>query len=281
MIKSDQKILAIRFSNLHHDDKMLVIPNAWSAGSALVFQKQGFKAIATTSAGIAYSLGYPDGEDISLDDLCLVVKQINRRISIPLSVDFERGYGNSIEEIKENVKQIILAGAVGINIEDGLVNGNLEDIDYQTSIIKAIAELKQELDIPFVINARTCAYWLNVADEEGKFAIAIKRGNAFAKAGADCIFIPGPLNQETVNKLVKEIEAPLNIIANPIFNNFDALNDMGVKRLSMGSGAVRSVFNHLINIGEDYKAGNLDLMIKQPFSYTEANKFFTLKSNSN
>jgi len=277
MIKSKQKEQAKLFNKLHHSNEMLIIPNAWSAGSALVFEKQGFKAIATTSAGIAYSLGYPDGEDISLEDLCLVVKQITKRISIPLSVDFERGYGTSIEEIKENVKQVILAGAVGINIEDGLPNNTLEELDYQIRMIKAISELKQELDIPFVINARTCAYWLNVADEERKMAIAIERGNAFAKAGADCIFIPGPLNQETVHKLVKKIDAPLNIIANPIFNDFDAMNSIGVKRLSMGSGAVRSVFNHLINIGQDYKAGKLDLMIDQPFSYAEANKFFTLK----
>lgn len=277
MIKSKQKEQAKLFNKLHHSNEMLIIPNAWSAGSALVFEKQGFKAIATTSAGIAYSLGYPDGEDISLEDLCLVVKQITKRISIPLSVDFERGYGTSKEEIKENVKQVILAGAVGINIEDGLPNNTLEELDYQIRMIKAISELKQELDIPFVINARTCAYWLNVADEERKMAIAIERGNAFAKAGADCIFIPGPLNQETVHKLVKKIDAPLNIIANPIFNDFDAMNSIGVKRLSMGSGAVRSVFNHLINIGQDYKAGKLDLMIDQPFSYAEANKFFTLK----
>lgn len=274
MIKSKQKEQAKLFNKLHRSNEMLVIPNAWSAGSALVFEKQGFKAIATTSAGIAYSLGYPDGEDISLDELCLVVKQITKRISIPLSVDFERGYGNSIEEIKDNVKHVILAGAVGINIEDGLADGTLANLADQIQIIEAVSQLKNELNIPFVINARTCAYWLNVADEVNKMAIAIKRGNAFAKAGADCIFIPGPLNQETLSKLVKEINAPLNMIANPVFNDFDAMEKIGVKRLTMGSGAVRSVFNHLINIGQNYKEGKLDLMIDQPFSYAEANKFF-------
>jgi len=276
MITNNQKKRAQEFLNLHHANEMLVLPNAWSAGSALVFERQGFKALATTSAGIAYTLGYPDGEDIDIDDLCLVVKQITKRISIPLSVDFERGYGNTIEEIKENVKQVILAGAVGINIEDGLANGTLANLPDQIQIIEAISQLKDEMDIPFVINARTCAYWLNVADEENKLAIAIERGNAFSKAGADCIFIPGPLNEMVVEKLVQEIDAPLNMIANPIFNDFDTMNKIGVKRLSMGSGAVRSVFNHLIKIGDDYKAGQLDLMTKQPFSYAEANKFFSL-----
>ena len=270
----DQK--AIEFQRLHTAGNCFIMANAWNAGSAVLLEQAGFSAIGTTSAGIAYTLGYPDGEDISFDDLCLVVKQITKRISIPLSVDFERGYGKSIEEVKENVKKIIWAGAVGINFEDGLLNGKLENLEEQTKMIKAISELKEELDLPFVINARTCAYWLNVADEESKLAIAIERGNAFYKAGADCIFIPGPLNEMVVEILVQEIDAPLNMIANPIFNDFDTMNKIGVKRLTMGSGAVRSVFNHLIKIGDDYKAGQLDLMTKQPFSYAEANKFFSL-----
>jgi len=274
MLALNQKKQAALFAQLHQSNNMLVIPNAWDAGSAVVFEKQGFKAVATTSAGIAYTLGYPDGEDISLGDLCLVIKQIYKRISIPLSVDFERGYGNSIEEIKENVKQIIRAGAVGINIEDGLANGELSNLDYQIQIIETIVQLKDEMDIPFVLNARTCAYWLNVADDERKLSIAIERGKAFAKAGADCVFIPGALSEEIVKTLVSEIDAPLNIIANPLFNDFKRLDDIGVRRLSVGSGAVRSVFNHLITIGNNLEKGDISLMLNHQFSYKAANEFF-------
>jgi len=274
MLALNQKKQAALFAQLHQSNNMLVIPNAWDAGSAVVFEKQGFKAVATTSAGIAYTLGYPDGEDISLSDLCLVIKQIYKRISIPLSVDFERGYGNSIEEIKENVKQIIRAGAVGINIEDGLANGELSNLDYQIQIIETIVQLKDEMDIPFVLNARTCAYWLNVADDERKLSIAIERGKAFAKAGADCVFIPGALSEEIVKTLVSEIDAPLNIIANPLFNDFKRLDDIGVRRLSVGSGAVRSVFNHLITIGNNLEKGDISLMLNHQFSYKAANEFF-------
>lgn len=269
-----QKELATKFSQLHKNKKMLVLPNVWSAGSALVFEKQDFDAVATTSAGIAYSLGYPDGEDIQFDDLHTVVKQITKRISIPLSVDFECGYGITIAEIKENAKQLILAGAVGLNIEDGLPNGNLEDLDFQLKKIAALVQLKEEMGIPFVINARTCAYWLNVADEETKLAIAIERGNTFAKAGADCVFIPGALSEEIVKTLVSKIDSPLNMIANPVFNDFEKLENMGVSRLSIGSGAVRSIFNHLIAIGDNLKKGDLSLLLNHQFSYKKANEFF-------
>ena len=274
MIIKKQRELAARFAQLHQDKQMLVLPNVWSAGSALVFEKQGFNAVATTSAGIAYSLGYPDGEGIQFEDLCTVVKQITKRICISLSVDFECGYGETVAEIKENAKKLILAGAVGLNIEDGLPSGNLEDLDFQVQKIEALVQLKEEMGIPFVINARTCAYWLNVDDEETKMAIAIERGNAFAKSGADCVFIPGALSEGIVETLVSKIDAPLNMIANPVFNDFEKLQNMGVSRLSIGSGAVRSTFNHLIAIGDNLKKGDISLMLNHQFSYKNANVFF-------
>jgi len=274
MIIEKQIELAKEFLQFHKNEHMLVIPNAWSAGSALVFEKQGFNAVATTSAGIAYSLGYPDGEGINFEDLCMVVKQITKRIAIPLSVDFECGYGNSVKEIKENARKLILAGAVGLNIEDGLPNGNLEDLDFQLQKIEALVQLKEEMGIPFVINARTCVYWLNVADDESKLALAIERGNAFAKSGADCVFIPGALPEQTVEVMVSKINAPLNVIANPLFNDFEKLQKIGVSRLSIGSGAVRSTFNHLITIGDNLKKGDLSLMLNHQFSYKKANDYF-------
>ena len=130
------------------------------------------------------------------------------------------------------------------------------------------------MGIPFVINARTCAYWLNVANEETKMAIAIERGNAFAKAGANCVFIPGALSEEVVKTLVSKIDAPLNMIANPVFNDFEKLQNMGIIRLIIGSGAVRSTFNHLIAIGDNLKKGDISLMLNHQFSYKKANDFF-------
>lgn len=269
-----QKQLAELFQKLHKVENMFVIPNVWNVGSAYVFQKQGFSALATTSAGIAYSLGYPDGQDINIEDLALCVSQITRRIDIPLSVDFERGYSENIEQIKENARKILSCGVVGFNIEDGKANGTLDDINFMVKKVQALSELKKETGINFVINARTCTYWLNVADEETKKKIAIKRGNAYKQAGADCVFIPGVMDEATIKQFIDNINAPLNIILNPKYNDFEGLSKIGVRRLSVGSGPVRSMYNQLIEMADELKNGNVSKIINHKFTYRDANKYF-------
>lgn len=273
-ITKEQIERAEEFQELHNNEELFIIPNVWNAGSAVVFEKARFKSVATTSAGIAFSLGYADGEDISIDDLSLVVRQITKRISIPLSVDFERGYAETAEEVKENALELIDAGAVGFNIEDGRTDGNLDDLEHILMKINALKELRRELKLPFVINARTCAYWLNYGDEKTRLQFVIDRCNSFAEAGADCVFIPGAISETDAEALVDGIKAPLNLIANPLFNDFEKMNEIGVRRISIGSGAVRSVFNHLINISSNLKNNNISEMINHKFSYAAANDFF-------
>ena len=166
MITEKQRERAKFFSNMHKERKMFVLPNAWDAGSAVVFERAGFAAVATSSAGIAYALGCPDGETITFDELLYVVERMAQRIGILLSVDAERGYAETPEGVKENAKKLLEAGAVGFNIEDGLPDGTLSPLDFQLDKIAALVELKRETGLDFVINARTCAYWLNVAGEE-------------------------------------------------------------------------------------------------------------------
>lgn len=274
MISHKQKEKARIFSGMHKENKMFVLPNAWDVGSAYVFEKQGFKAVATSSAGIAYDLGYPDGEDISFDDLLYLVEKIAKRVKIPLSVDFERGYAETGEEVKANAQKLLFAGAVGLNIEDGLPDGKLSPLDKQIEKIKAISELKRELDIDFVINARTCAYWLNVGKDEEKLQIAYERGNAFIEAGADCIFIPGAIDESTVSKLVEGINAPINIILNGVFNNFARLEKIGVRRLSVGSGPVRYVYSKTIDLAINLFNGNVVELLNNDFTYAKANDYF-------
>ena len=274
MITKAQKEKAYIFSAMHKKNKLFVLPNAWDVGSAYVFEKQGFGAVATSSAGIAYDLGYPDGEDISFEDLLYVVGKISRRIEIPLSVDFERGYAETGAAVKENARQLLLAGAVGFNIEDGLPNNTLSPLPAQIEKIKALTELKQELQLDFVINARTCAYWLNVANEEEKMQISLERCNAFVKAGADCVFIPGAIDQITVGKLTQGINAPINIILNGVFNNFTKLEELGVRRLSVGSAPVRYVYAKTITLAKDLYKGNVDKLLANELTYAKANTYF-------
>lgn len=275
MITEKQRDLAKKFQKMHKGDGMFVLPNVWSAGSAYIFEKQGFKAIATTSAGIAYELGYPDGEEITLDDVTLIVEQIVRRVDLPLSVDFERGYADTIEQVKSNARKLLKCGAVGFNIEDGRSDGTLDELDFMLDKIKTLVELKNELDLDFVINARTCTYWLNVANEETKMKIALERGNAFRKAGADCVFIPGEIDEKTVKKLIEGIDLPVNIILNQKFHDFKRLEEIGVRRLSVGSSLARTSFNHLIRMSTDLQNKEVESIFNHAFSYGEANQYFT------
>ena len=274
MITEKQRERAKIFSNMHRERKMFVLPNAWNAGSAVVFERCGFPAIATSSAGVAYALGCPDGEAITFDELLYVVERIAKRISVPLSVDFERGYAETPEGVKENAKKLLEAGAVGFNIEDGLPDGTLSPLDFQLGKIAALVELKRETGLEFVINARTCAYWLNVAGEEGNFEIALERGNAFAEAGAGCVYVPGALSEATVERLAREIKSPLNVILNGAFHDFAKLEELGVRRLSVGSSPARFIYGEAIEMSRALRDGDPSLLLGTKFTYSAANGFF-------
>jgi 2-methylisocitrate lyase-like PEP mutase family enzyme len=258
----------------------LVLPNAWDAGSAVIFEKEGFEAIGTTSAGIAYSLGYPDGENITLPDLLEAAQKIIRRITVPLTVDIEMGYGADISQVLNTVQSVIEEGAVGINIEDG-VNGeypHLFDCQEQCRKVEEIKRLKAVSGVPFVINARTDVYWLSIGEPERRLHEAIERGNAYLEAGADCVFVPGRMGREVIGDLAKEIKGPLNIIATPLCPNVAELEALGVSRLSIGSGAVRASLGITRRIARELKAqGSLTSMIEAAISYGEANKLFSDK----
>lgn len=269
-----QKQKAKVFQELHRKDEIFVLPNAWDVGSAVVYEKEGFKCVGTTSAGVAYALGLPDGEDVGFEDLVYLVRKISNRISIPLSVDFEGGYSKDIKTIKQNAKTLINAGAVGLNIEDGQKDGSLCSLDFMLKKIKALHELKLEIDIDFVINARTDAYFLNVADEKTMFQIAIKRANAFKNAGADCIFIPGILDMDTISKLANQINFPLNMLLTPKFNDIKKLNDIGIKRLSTGSAVVRKSYEKLIKYSKEVLKGEFTKVLDCDLPYRKANEYF-------
>jgi len=273
MISEKQRERAHVFSDMHKRNEMFVLPNAWSVGSAYVFEKQDFKAVATTSAGIAYNLGYPDGEYISFEDLLWIVGKITSRVDIPLSVDIERGYSEINEEIRENARKLLFAGAVGFNIEDGLPNGELSLLDKQVKKIKTLHGLKSELQINFVINARTCTYIHSEANEES-LKLAIKRCNAYAEAGADCVFIPGVRDEATVSSLVKGIDAPVNIMLNSALCNYRSLEELGVRRLSTGCQPVRIIYDNLISMADKLYNGDMDELLDHAFTSVKANAYF-------
>lgn len=264
---------AEKFQQMHKNG-FFTLANVWNGGSAKIFEKEGFKALGTTSAGIAYSKGVADGERISFNTLLNVVSEITEVTHIPLSVDFERGYSDDIQEITKNMEQLLKAGAVGCNIEDGVPEENrLDDLAFQCEKIKALSYLKKELDIPFVINARTCGAWLNIYSKK-EYHHIVERCNAFVNAGADCVFIPGVLDYDSVAYFRKQINAPINIIANPKIS-ISELKSLKIERLSIGSGAVRTTLAKTIEVAKEISNNeNLEPMFAHTFSYALANQYF-------
>jgi 2-methylisocitrate lyase-like PEP mutase family enzyme len=209
MVSSIKKEKAERFLKFHQDKEILVLLNSWDIGSSKLIEACGYKAIATTSMGIAASLGYPDCQVIQLSEMIEAIAGIVNAVQVPVTVDIEAGYGNSLNEIIDSVKKIIATGIVGVNIEDSIyLNPILIDEMEFCERISAIRALSDSLGFHLVINARTDSFYTSSGSTREKLSESIKRGNKYREAGADCIFIQPVWEKETISTLVKEINAP-------------------------------------------------------------------------
>jgi 2-methylisocitrate lyase-like PEP mutase family enzyme len=224
---------AVAFRRLH-TEAPLVLPNAWDAGSARVIERAGAQAIATTSAGVAWAHGCPDGQHLSREELLQALRAIVRAVAVPVTADIEGGYGNgSSADVAETVRAVIDAGVVGVNLEDspGHSGAALLAVEAQAERIRAArAAGGPEL----FINARTDVYLLQVGAPEERFAEVVRRAVAYCAAGADGIFVPGVTDVETVGALVQAIDAPLNIMVGPGAPPVARLAKLGVRRVSSG-----------------------------------------------
>ncbi|MCF6409780.1 isocitrate lyase/PEP mutase family protein [Pseudalkalibacillus salsuginis] len=241
------------FRKFHQLSSTFVLPNAWDVMSAKIFEKNGFKAIGTTSAGIAASLGYQDGEQIPFDQMLTVLERIVKAVNVPVSADIEAGYGITVEEIETNVQRIIQTGAVGINIEDGTGDANepIGDISSQTEKIAAIKERSITSESGLFINARTDIYWLDIGDPSSRFQKTLERVRAYEEAGADCIFIPGLHNKETIKNLRAEISCPINLLVNSDLPSLEELSKIGIERVSTGSAPFRATVTLLEKLSKE------------------------------
>jgi len=231
---------AEEFRKLHHGPKMLLLPNAWDVASARILEEAGHPAIATTSAGIAYSLGYADGQNISRDEMLSMVSRIARAVRVPVTADLEAGYGTTPEAIANTVKAAIEAGAIGMNLEDLAGEDSLVELPLQIEKIRAVRGAASAAGVPFVLNARTDVFLAAIGPEETRFDRTVERLRAYRKAGADCVFAPGLTDLDTIAKLVKAVDAPLNILALAAGPPMAELERAGVARVSTGSGIMRA-----------------------------------------
>jgi 2-methylisocitrate lyase-like PEP mutase family enzyme len=233
-----QKEKAQTFRELHHRKRILILPNAWDVPSARVFENEGFPAVATSSAGLMVSLGYPDGEVISRDEFVSAVERIARVVSVPLSVDIVAGFGVTTQEVLTTVRAILRVGAIGINIEDFVhATKTLYPMERQVESVKAIRKLGDTVGIPVVINARTDALRFGTGDEEAKFEEAVRRAIAYRDAGADCVYPMGLTEADSIRRFVKQLDFPTNVMVRRGLPTIKELESLGVARLSFGPSA--------------------------------------------
>jgi 2-methylisocitrate lyase-like PEP mutase family enzyme len=242
---------AERFLNLHRGDGMLVLPNAYDVVSACVLADVGFEALATTSGGCAFSLGFSDGENISRAEMAAVVGRIAGAVELPVSADMEAGYGSGPDDVAETIRATISAGAVGINIEDSTKHGPRALIDFDLSVARIKSAREAAAGFPMVINARTDVYSIGASDDEAMFVEAARRSNAYLEAGADCAFVIGVRDADLIRRLVGVIDGPLNVLAGPGTPSVEKLHSLGVKRVSLGSSFAKAALGHVKKAAEE------------------------------
>ena len=247
-----QKAKAEAFRAMHRGSRILLLPNAWDAASARVFAESGFGAIATTSAGIAFTLGYPDGQRISREEMLGVVGRIAAAVPVPVTADVEAGYGDRPEDAARTAREVAAAGAVGMNLEDATRDPlhPLFDLMLQVERVKAVLDA----ELPMVLNARTDVYLLQLETPEKRYDAALRRLAAYRDAGADCLFVPGLGDAEIIARLVKDLQCPVNILVGPGFPSVPELQRLGVARVSVGSSAMRATLGLVKRIAEELKA---------------------------
>lgn len=226
---------AKQFREMHHANEPLLIGNVWDATSARVMERCNIKAIGTSSAAVAETLGYSDGEQMTFDEYMFVIEHIARATSLPLSVDIESGYGESPEAVAANVERLAALGVVGINIEDSIVRDgvrSLQDMVEFASKLKAIIQLVQARSIDLFVNLRCDAFLLPGADPLGE---ALARAKAYATTGADALFLPCITRIEDIGMMVTSSPLPVNVMCMPQLPPFDELKRAGVCRISMGN----------------------------------------------
>jgi 2-methylisocitrate lyase-like PEP mutase family enzyme len=269
-----QKSKAEAFRQMHRHKPILILPNAWDCASARIFEEAGFSAIATTSAGVSYTAGYADGQMIPRDDMITIVRWISSSVSVPVTADMESGFARDTGDINDTVRMIIEAGAVGINLEDTVHGAGRQVYDLATAVerVRAAREAANKAGVPIVINARTDVFLLGIGEKAARFDDAVRRLNAYREAGADCLYPIGLFDVETIGRLVKGINGPINIMGLPGTPPAADLERLGVARVSTASGPTRVAMTATRKIAAELaRTGSFDIFGGDTMGHPEAN----------
>jgi 2-methylisocitrate lyase-like PEP mutase family enzyme len=233
----DQKTKAEQFGALHTGADILILPNAWDAASAAVMADAGAKAVATSSAAVAWSHGYPDGDALPLPQLLATIEAVARVVGVPVTADIEGGYTDDLARLAETIRAVIGAGAVGINLEDGR-----RDPDLHVRKIETARQAAEAAGVALFINARTDVYLKGLAEGEAAFAETARRAELYRAAGASGVFAPGPSDPDLIGRLAGEIKLPLNIMLLPGLPKAAQLRALGVRRVSSATAPFQAAY---------------------------------------
>lgn len=269
---------AAQFLAMHHAARPLVLANVWDAGSAAVVASLGFSALATTSCGLNWSLGYPDGETAPLSDVLSVVARIVRVVNVPVTVDLVRGYGRTPAAVMESVRRVLGTGAVGVNIEDGAgeAGKGLRPISEQARRLEAARQAATSEGLGLVLNARTDVFIHGVGEPHQLFDQVVERAHAYGQAGADGLFTIGAQDRSVIGQLVQAVGLPLNVMVGPRTPAIADLAELGVARVSTGGGFAEHALSRLRrSASELLSQGTYRSFLSEGISYSELNGLMT------
>ena len=273
MEKSEQIKRAQTLRALHRPPPILLLPNAWDLISARIFADAGYPAIATTSGGVAWALGYADGEKTPWSEVVIATAKIAAAVSVPVSADIEGGYGKTPDEVARHVVEIAHAGAVGCNLEDS-AGGGLRGVDDMAARIAAARKGIAAAGLDIVINARTDVYLHGSGDAAARQDEAIRRGKAYLAAGADCIYVFALVDLKTITSITRALAAPVNIMGRAGTPSLAALEAAGVTRVSIATGATMVVASQLQQLAKDLRATGDFGMLEHRMTRPEAQQLF-------
>jgi 2-methylisocitrate lyase-like PEP mutase family enzyme len=239
------------FRALHQKGKPLLLGNAWNVHSARIFEKNGYTAIGTSSAAIAHTLGYEDGEKISFAELFFIVERITANTRLPVSVDMEAGYSSHIPEVITNIEKLHAAGVAGINLEDSVQRQLIPAEEFGKKLEKIKNHLTRN-NMRIFINARTDAFLFGMPSA---LSITLERIKAYENAGADGIFVPALTGEKEIKDITAATALPVNVLCVPGLPSFDSLAEWGVRRISLGSSAFRAIYSHFEQLSKKIIVG--------------------------
>jgi 2-methylisocitrate lyase-like PEP mutase family enzyme len=270
----DQTAKVERFRALHTGAEILVLPNCWDAASAAIMADAGARAVATSSAAVAWAHGYPDGDALPLDILTRAIAEAAKAAGeVPLTADIEGGYTDDLAELAEVITAVIGAGAVGINLEDGR-----RDPDLHARKVEAARKAADAAGVPLFINARTDVYLKGLAQGAAAFREVVERAERYRAAGADGIFVPGPTDEDLIGRLASEIRLPLNVMGWLGIPKAERLQALGVRRVSSATNPFRAAYNPLRKAVADFLAsGDADALARLGEGFPNLNARFAAK----